>query len=99
MDSPAHRIQAYLDAHPGPVHPADVAAACHVGRTTARRYIPADRRAAHRYASPKIRIDPADLDRPTGWVMRRYRCCERTVRRARLSTPPAATTAPPTPKP
>ena len=99
MDSPATQVRAYLTAHPGPVHPADVCAATGLPRSTVRRHIPPDRRAPHRYHSPKIVIDPADLDRPTRWIMRRYRCSERTVRRARASTPPAEPKAPRSPTP
>lgn len=80
----AARIQSYLDAHPGPVHPADVCAALGLPRSTVRRHIPAERRAPPRYHSPKIHIRPDDLTRNPRWVARRYHCCLRTVRRRQL---------------
>jgi hypothetical protein len=88
VGSAAARIQAYLDANPGPAHPADLVAALGLSRATVCRHIPPERRAPHRYTGRKITIHPDDLTRPAAWVARRYRCCLRTVRRRQAEENP-----------
>jgi len=98
-------VLAVLARHPGPLSTSEVAELAGYGRhTVAPVLAELERDGIYQRkptAMPLHRLRPGDLDLTARVLAERLGVTERTVRRyrARASTPPASTKAPPTPTP